>query len=174
MRGAFLLCWWAAGVFVAGCRDRTNVTPIAGGKGYENEMGSKQRIRLPDGSAVILGPGAKVDLGKGFSKGNRQVELDGEAWFDVGAGPFELHTRDLVVEVLSAARFHANAVRSKPGEEIDLLEGKLRAKKSYHSDTDNEAEVLGPGEMVMINRDIDLMEKEKLNPAELDKLKEGW
>jgi hypothetical protein len=31
--------------------------------------------------------------------------------------------------------------------------------------------VLEAGEMVMINRDIDLMEKEKMSPVELDKVK---
>ena len=43
--------------------------------------------------------------------------------------------------------------------------------KSYHSDTDNEPEILAAGEMVMINREIDLMEKEKLSAEELEKVK---
>jgi hypothetical protein len=47
----------------------------------------------------------------------------------------------------------------------------LKVKKSYHSDTDNEPEVLDAGDMVMINRDIDLMEKEKMSAAELEKVK---
>ena len=76
-----------------------------------------------------------------------------------------------MIEVLEGgSRFHVAADRSKPGEEVDLLKGKLKAKKSYHSTTDNEPETLVGGEMVMINQDIDLMEKEKLSPAELDKL----
>jgi transmembrane sensor len=121
-----------------------------------------------------MAPGARLELVKGFDRNNRQVNLDGEAWFELAGGGFVLHTRDLSVEVLQGGRFHADAFRSRPGEEIDLLEGGLRVNKSYHSDTDNEPEVLASGEMVMINRDIDLMEKEKLNPAELDKLKGGW
>jgi hypothetical protein len=39
--------------------------------------------------------------------------------------------------------------------------------KSYHSDSDNEPVVLHSGEMVMINTDIDLMEKEKLDSVQL-------
>lgn len=147
---------------------------MEGETGYQNETASKQRIHLPDGSSVWLAPGTKLGLMKGFGPDNRQVSLDGEAWFETAGGAFVLHTRDLSVEALRTGRFHAAASRSRPGEEIDLLEGGLRVKKSYHSDTDNEPELLGPGEMVMINRDIDLMEKERLNPVELDKLKAGW
>jgi transmembrane sensor len=54
------------------------------------------------------------------------------------------------------------------------LSGKLNVKKSYHSDTDNEPEIVETGQMVMINRDIDLMEKEKLDSAELKVLQERF
>ena len=45
------------------------------------------------------------------------------------------------------------------------------ATKSYHSQTDNEPELLTGGEMVMINRDIDLMEKEKTEAGDLQKIR---
>jgi ferric-dicitrate binding protein FerR (iron transport regulator) len=107
---------------------------------------------------------------EGFGKSNREVQVDGEAMLIIStrAGkPFIIHTRNLVVEVQAAgSRLHVDAFASSPGEEVDLLGGKLRVTKSYHSSTDNAAEVLQAGEMVMINRDIDLMEKEKLSPEE--------
>jgi hypothetical protein len=64
-----------------------------------------------------------------------------------------------------------DAVRSRPGEEVDLLEGQLYIRKSYHSDLDSLPEELRSGDMLMINREIDLMEKEKMNPDELGKVK---
>jgi len=172
--GKIVLAGWIVIALVAvGCRNGAE-KDVPGGKEYQNETQSKQRIRLPDSSTVILAPGAKIQLGNGFDSGIKELSLDGEAWFDIIRGRVTLHTRDMVVEVLWAGRFRAEAFRARPGEEIDLLEGRIRAKKSYHSDTDNEEEELGPGEMVMINRDIDLMEKEKLNAAELEKLKGAW
>jgi hypothetical protein len=72
------------------------------------------------------------------------------------------------------ARFAVEAVRKQAGEEADLVDGKLRVTKSYHSDTDNEPEELGAGDMVMINREIDLMEKEKMTGPEEDKVKEKY
>jgi transmembrane sensor len=71
-------------------------------------------------------------------------------------------------------RFAVDAVRKRPGEEVDLLDGRLRVTKSYHSDTDSLPEELTAGDMVMINREIDLMEKEKMTGPEEDKVKEKY
>lgn len=153
--------------------------PVLIGEGtrYVNGTGGRQRVSLPDGSHVVLASGTTIVLSKGFATGAREVELDGEGFFEiasVSAGkPFVLHTANLLIEVLGT-RFHIDAYRKNAGEQVDLLEGRLRVQKSYHSDTDNNPEVLEAGEMVMINRDIDLMEKEKLSPTELDKLKGSW
>jgi ferric-dicitrate binding protein FerR (iron transport regulator) len=143
---------------------------------YHVGKGAGRSFQLPDGSTVVMSPETTISLAKGFGRDNREIQLDGEARFDVVAKagqPMVIHTRDLVIEVLGT-RFKVDAFRDKPGEEVDLLSGSLRVKKSYHSDTDNEPEVLKEGEMVMINHDIDLMEKEALSPAELEKLKGLW
>lgn len=178
MRCYLLYTALGLGVAAFSCHGRQEGA-LGEGASFHVGAGYPRLFRLPDGSTVVLNPGTTVSVAKGFGRDNREITLDGEALFNVAgmAGrPFVVHTRDLEIEVLGArtgadARFHADAYRSKPGEEVDLLEGRLRAKKSYHSDTDNEPETLEAGEMVMINHDIDLMEKEKLSSAELDKLK---
>jgi transmembrane sensor len=158
------------------------------GQQYHVGPGYPRSFGLPDGSTILVMQGSSISMAKGFGKTNRDMDVDGEVAIEVkpamgvGSGggassgvvwPFVVHTRDLVIEVLpGAARLHVDAVRSRPGEEVDLLDGALRVRKSYHSDTDNEPEVLAAGEMVMVNRDIDLMEKEKLSTVELEKLKE--
>lgn len=174
MQCYFLYILMAAGLTVVSCRGRQE-SALGEGTSYHVGSGYARLFHLPDGSTVMVSPGTTVSVAKGFGKDNREIGLDGEAVFDVAgmAGrPFVVHTRDLEIEVLGT-RFHVDAYRSRPGEEVDLLEGRMRVKKSYRSDTDNEPETLEAGEMVMINRDIDLMEKEKLSPAELDKLKAG-
>jgi ferric-dicitrate binding protein FerR (iron transport regulator) len=156
------------------CHDKVERGVTLGdGTQYTNNSGDSHRVKLPDGSHVVLRPGTQVTIAKGFGTRNRDLELDGEAIFEVEgnpASPFIVHTRNLEIDVLGTW-FHVDAFRKNAGEQVDLLEGRLRVKKSYHSDTDNEPEVLEAGEMVMINRDIDLMEKEKMSPAELDKVK---
>ena len=159
---------------IGACHNRVanNIT-LGDGTRYANGSADPHEVKLPDGSHVVLRPGTQVFVAKGFGVSNRELELDGEAIFEVigsAAKPFVVHTRNLEIVVLGT-RFHVDAFRKNAGEQVDLVEGRLRVKKSYHSDTDNEPEVLEAGEMVMINRDIDLMEKEKMSPAELEKVK---
>jgi ferric-dicitrate binding protein FerR (iron transport regulator) len=162
-----------------------------------NNAGERQTVTLPDGSYVVIMDGTAITVSKGFAKEDRDVEIDGRGVFVVraletmggmGSKPFVVHTGNLLIQVLDTtgaggsvggtgkweARFAVEAVRKQPGEETDLLDGKLRVTKSYHSDTDNEPEVLGAGDMVMINREIDLMEKEKMTGPEEDKVKEKY
>jgi len=159
---------------VAACNGgRKGNIALGEGSQYMNNSGDSHEVKLPDGSRVVLRPGTQLSVAKGFGKDNRDLELDGEAIFNVvgSAGrPMVLRTRNLEITVLGTL-FHVDAFQKNAGEQVDLLEGKLRVKKSYHSDTDNEPEVLDSGDMVMINRDIDLMEKEKMSPAELEKVK---
>jgi len=161
-------------VLVAACNGGTsrNIT-LGEGAQYTNSSGDSHEVKLPDGSRVVLRPGTQLSVARGFGKDNRDLELDGEAIFNIvgrAGRPLVVRTRNLEITVLGTL-FHVDAFRKNAGEQVDLLEGKLRVKKSYHSDTDNEPEVLDSGDMVMINRDIDLMEKEKMSPAELEKVK---
>jgi len=140
---------------------------MAGGAVKEKAAPLKT-LTLPDGTRVLMDARTVITPAEGFGKRNRDIQLDGEAMLIVAgdAGkPFVIHTRNLVIQVLGT-RLHVDAFASSPGEQVDLLEGKLRVTKSYHSSTDNQPETLQAGEMVMINRDIDLMEKETLNPEE--------
>ena len=151
---------------------------------YENGAGKSRTVKLPDGSSVAMSARTVIRISQKFGQTERDLELDGEAIFTVNgdAGkPFIVHTRNLQIQVLgggnqqgslSGTLFKVDAYASNAGEEVDVLSGKLKVTKSYHSDTDNEPEIIGPGEMVMINRDIDLMEKEKLDSAERKTLQE--
>jgi ferric-dicitrate binding protein FerR (iron transport regulator) len=141
------------------------------------DTGRLETVGLPDGSRVMKKNRTVIRLSKTFNQKERVLDLDGEAIFEIVADahrPFIIHTRNLEIAVIGTeTRMRVDAYRSNAGEQVDLLEGRLRVKKSYHSDTDNEAEFLEGGEMIMINRDIDLMEKEKLDSAELSKLRKS-
>ena len=93
----------AALTATAACRNVKDRNLLQDGKAYQNETQSKQKLRLPDSSTVILAPGAKIELGDGFTSSKKELSLDGEAWFDI-KGPVSLHTRDMVVEILRAGK----------------------------------------------------------------------
>jgi len=140
---------------------------------YVNNTGDAQWVFLPDSSRIKLSSGTTVVLGVGFGSGNRVLDLDGEGMFEVRVVPgqlFVVKTKNLII-VGPGTQFRVDAVRSRPGEEVDLLAGQLTIRKSYHSDLDSLPEELNSGDMLMINREIDLMEKERMDPDELDKVK---
>ena len=143
------------------------------GTQYVNNSGDAQWVTLPDNSHVKLSSGTEFKLGPMFANGNRVVDLDGEGMFEVRAMPgkmFVVTTKNLIIQG-PGKKFRVDAVRSRPGEEVDLLAGQLTIRKSYHSDLDSLPEDLTSGEMLMINREIDLMEKERMKPDELEKVK---
>ncbi len=46
-------------------------------------VGVKDSLRLPDGSHVVLGPLSSVTVALGYGDTSREVEIRGDAWFDV-------------------------------------------------------------------------------------------
>jgi transmembrane sensor len=161
-------------VALMGCHGRRGSTIRLGdGTRYVNNTGDAQWATLPDSSRIKLGDRTTVVVESGFEHGNRVVHLDGEGMFEVRQRPGKsivVMTRNLIIEG-PGTQFRVDAFRSRSGEEVDLLAGQLTIRKSYHSDLDSVAEELNSGDMLMINREIDLMEKEKMNPDELDKAK---
>jgi transmembrane sensor len=180
----------------AGCHGHVDKSiTITPGVGYSNGSAGEEEVALPDGTHITIGSGTILVPSKGFGKGDRDLSIDGSGMFDVAPGgkPFVVVTGNLVIKVLDTAglvrlgaggsgaggsgsevRFAVDAVRKRAGEEVDLLDGRLRVTKSYHSDTDSLPEELTAGDMVMINREIDLMEKEKMTGPEEDKVKEKY
>jgi transmembrane sensor len=69
------------------------------GRTYATAIGQRDSVRLPDGGHVILGPASRLTIAPGFGAGVREVQLHGEAYFDV------VHdtTRPFVVRLASAS-----------------------------------------------------------------------
>lgn len=138
---------------------------IAHHTGEKNEIttrnGSKTKITLPDGSKVWLNAGSKLTYNKDFGSNIREVELTGEAFFDVvhiasavhgQAVPFIIHTRQIDVHVVGTA-FN---VKSYPGDrqtETSLLRGKVEVL--IHSRPDEKI-ILRPNEKLVVMNDEEI------------------
>jgi transmembrane sensor len=161
-----------------GCREHGHKSEENGATVYKSGSEKRMKIGLPDGTELVMNAGTVIRVSKGFGVKGGEIWLEGEAMFDMHGGAmfkphgdegkdFVIHTKNLLIEVQMNGRFKVDAYPDKSGEEVDVLSGRLRVKKSYHSDSDNEPETIQEGEMVMINRDIDLMEKEKMDGTEI-------
>lgn len=88
---------------------------------------SRVKISLPDGTAVWLNHGSVIRYPQKFSRKNRAVELDGEAFFDVipdPSRPFEVNTSKLNITVLGTS-FNLSAYPDDPFIATTVEEGKV-------------------------------------------------
>jgi len=106
--------------------------------------GHQQTLYLPDSTKVILAEGARLTYPETFSKGKRQVQLSGKAYFDVrhnAEQPFVITTQQAQTEVLGT-RF--TLIANPDGKEAVFLdEGSI----AYSSkDWFGEKVILEPGQ----------------------------
>ena len=99
------------------------VTP----KEIATKNGVSTKMVLPDGSTVWLNAGSKLDYTKIGSTGNREVQLTGEAFFDVVKNPerpFIIHTSKIDVKVLGT-KFNVKAYPEDKTVETSLVQGSV-------------------------------------------------
>lgn len=99
----------------------------------QTSAAERARIELGDGSKVVLNAGSKLIIPENFSQKSREVELQGQAFFDVQSEknrPFRIKSQTGVIEVLGTSF----DVRSYSGEErieIVVREGTVELSRQY-------------------------------------------
>lgn len=94
----------------------------------ETPAGGKYQINLPDGSKVWLNSSSSLRYPALFVGNTREVELTGEAFFDIAKDkkkPFKVITRDQVVEVLGT-QFNINSYYDGDDINTTLIEGSVK------------------------------------------------
>ncbi len=89
--------------------------------------GSRTKIQLPDGSQVWVNSGSNLTYDGNFKGSTREVQLDGEAYFDVvkdASRPFIVHTSGIDIKVLGTA-FNVKAYKIEPTIEATLIHGSI-------------------------------------------------
>ena len=105
----------------------------------------------------------------------RELQADGEFFLKAAAHPEPLvvRTRLLELTVTGETALRIVARWHEAGEQVEVLYGHVVARKSYPSNY-SEPDTLEAGGMVLINKDIDLMEKEKTDIDQLRTWSETW
>lgn len=107
-------------------------------------IGGQYQLRLPDGSKVWLNALTTIRFPSWFNDTNREVHVDGEAYFEVVKDeqhPFHVVTSDVNIEVLGTA-FNVNSYNDEPAIRTSLLQGAVRVTRG------NSRFVMQPGEQV--------------------------
>lgn len=87
-----------------------------------------QQFELPDGSEVWLNKESRLTFQEGFQTELRQVDLDGEAFFDVErneAAPFVIQTQNSKVTVLGTS---FNVKESSTSTTVSVASGRVRVE----------------------------------------------
>lgn len=94
--------------------------------------GERVNLSLSDGTKVCLNSGTTFTYPSSFGKETRDVELNGEAFFEVSANkekPFIVHTHACNVKVLGT-KFNVNAYKSEHSFSTALMQGKVRIQNN--------------------------------------------
>lgn len=109
--------------------------------------GGQYRVELEDGTRVYLNAASVLKYPAHFDQDNRQVELLGEAYFEVASDkhrPFYVSSKGQRVEVLGT-KFNINAYNEENTITTTLMEGAVRV----NSLTSNQGKHLRPGQQTV-------------------------
>ncbi|MDP5198589.1 FecR family protein [Flavobacterium sp. DG2-3] len=111
-------------------------------------FGKKFRLQLSDGTMVHLNSGTTLKYPVKFIAGeNRQVYLDGEAFFDVAKDkkhPFIVNADNLNVRVLGT-HFNVSNYPEDPATDVVLVEGSVGMYRSSEDFNADKSTILKPG-----------------------------
>lgn len=92
---------------------------------FSTKAAERKKITLPDGTVVLLNAKSKLTLLDCFNEKSREVNLVGEAFFDVvhqKQKPFKVHTADFDINVLGTA-FNVKIYPGEATSEATLIRG---------------------------------------------------
>lgn len=115
------------------------------------ERGAKTTVHLPDGSVVTLNSGSRLSYNKDFGIKNRQIYLEGEAYFDVKKSPsmpLVVSTATVNVTVLGTT-FNVKAYAEDSLVEASLFTGTIQLATQKDPER---VILLRPREKVTINQ----------------------
>lgn len=127
----------------------------------EISKGQKMKIFLPDGSIVMLNASSRLSYPEKFTGETRQVELSGEAFFEVAKDstkPFIVKTEELNATALGTS-FNVKSYADSDIVSVALVTGKAAVNRQGSQ----ERVLLQPGEAAGFNKKTGIIEKEKFD-----------
>lgn len=128
----------------------------------EAPLGTRSKISLSDGTSVWLNAGSVLSYDSGFNKSERNIHLNGEAYFEVAHNPekpFQVLAGGCSFVVLGT-KFNITAYESDPVVQTVLMEGALRFESPWSQD------LMTPGDMISWNPSAGTYNKEKVNAGQ--------
>ncbi|TKG95766.1 FecR family protein [Puteibacter caeruleilacunae] len=125
----------------------------------ESPKGSRMKFQMPDGSEVVLNGGSTLHYDIPFVN-NRNVKLQGEAYFDVHHDkkhPFVVSTTKMDIKVLGTS-FNVNAYPDDKLAEVVLVQGKVECiigKQEIMMHPNERVTLSGTSQIIKSNVNVD-------------------
>ena len=122
--------------------------------------GTRTQIDLSDGTRVWLNDGTTFRYPECFSGSQREVFVDGEAYFEVKSNPKNpfVVNNPMMNTVVTGTHFNLNAYSSDNYFEATLLEGKINLEN------DSKKLVMKPGEQVQFDSKLEKIVQKTVDP----------
>jgi len=130
--------------------------------------GQKSKITLPDGTQVWLNSDSKISYPEKFEGTSREVQLIGEAFFDVAHNknkPFIIHTKEMNIKVLGTA-FNVKAYPQDNISEAALIRGSIEV---FFPNRPNQNLILKPNEKLEVKSTSNNLNVKTTNNTEIQK-----
>lgn len=117
---------------------------------------------LPDGTSITLNAASQITYNSGFNNTHRNVEFEGEAFFDVVANatkPFVISTSNLQIRVLGTS-FNLLALPDQNDVILYLKSGKVQVNSLSPDGEILEQILIHEGEKAVFNKKESLLHKE--------------
>lgn len=127
--------------------------------------GSRYKLALPDGSEVWVNSSSHLTYDRHFGKNNRNVHLNGEAYFMVKKNedlPFVIHTKRMNVTV-TGTTFNVRAYEDEPLSETALIEGRVEIQLAGKPD---KTYVLKPNDKLVVSDSLSFQPKRNATKSE--------
>lgn len=116
--------------------------------------GEKARVTFSDGTEVILNSASSLKFPEKFQDLNREVYLDGEAYFKVARHtdqPFIVHTQDAEVEVLGT-EFNVRGWSQEQNVEVVVREGRVSVYTTENENVKSDSVILNSGDYTTVEQ----------------------
>ncbi|NML21980.1 DUF4974 domain-containing protein [Pseudoflavitalea sp. G-6-1-2] len=134
------------------------------------EAKQQKNLILPDGTKIWLNSNSKLSYRSSYASKNREVYLEGEAFFDVAPNaelPFSIHSSDLTVQVLGTS-FNVRSYQNDSEIDVAVATGKVAVMAS------GQQQVISPGNLISWHKQNGGFEKRTIAINDINAWSTGW
>lgn len=121
-----------------------------------NNTGKVKTVFLQDGSQIDMQPGCSIQYPKPFHKDKREVQLEGEAYFNVTKNadkPFIVYAGDVATKVVGTSFIIRSGNKNVRNVEVSVVTGKVIVEKNG-SANENPGAVVNNGVILTPNQKV--------------------